>query len=144
MKKGVDYTGVAIVYLCHDGKGKFLMARRNAKTRDEHGCWDTGGGGLEFGETVEDTLKKEIREEYCCDVLKYEFLGFRDVHRTHKGTATHWVTLDFKVLVDPDQAKIGEPDKFDEIGWFSLDALPNNLHSQLPGIIEKYRNSLTS
>lgn len=25
IKKGVDYTGVCVVYFCHDGKGNFLM-----------------------------------------------------------------------------------------------------------------------
>lgn len=142
MKKGIDYTGVAIVYLCHDDKGNLLMARRTANTRDEHGKWDSGGGGLEFGESVEDTLKKEIKEEYCCDVLGYEFLGYRDVHRNHEGKPTHWIALDFKVLVDPSQVKIGEPDKFDGIGWFSINSLPANLHSQLASTIEKYKDKL--
>lgn len=49
MKKGEDYTGVSIVYLCHDGKGRYLLAKRSVNCRDEHGVWDCGGGGLEFG-----------------------------------------------------------------------------------------------
>jgi ADP-ribose pyrophosphatase YjhB (NUDIX family) len=85
MKKGEDYTGVTVVYFCHDGKGNFLLSKRSNQCRDEHGCWDPGGGGLEFGDTIENTLQKEIGEEYCTDVLDYEFLGFRDVHRTHNN-----------------------------------------------------------
>ena len=143
MKKGIDHTGIAIVYFCHDGKGKLLMAKRTKNTRDEHGKWDSGGGGLEFSETVEETLKKEIKEEYCCDILEYEFLGYRDVHRTHEGKATHWIALDFKVLVDPAKVRIGEPHKFDDLGWFDIDKLPENLHSQLATTIKKYRHLLT-
>ena len=142
MNKGIDFTGVTVVYFCHDGGGKILMAKRSSNTRDEHGKWDTGGGGLEFGETVEDTLKKEIKEEYCCDVLEYEFLGFRDVLRLHEGKPTHWIALDFKVLVDPSKVKIGEPHKFDEIGWFSLDNLPVDLDSQLPFAFNKFKSQL--
>ncbi|HWH07035.1 MAG TPA: NUDIX domain-containing protein [Candidatus Paceibacterota bacterium] len=143
MRKGFDYTGVTIVYFCHDGNGNFVMAKRSANCRDEHGTWDPGGGGLEFGDTVERTLRKEIREEYSTDVLDYEFLGFRDAHREHNGEKTHWIALDFKVLVDRDKVRNGEPHKFDEVAWFTLDALPSPLHSLMPYFIEKYRDSLS-
>ena len=63
MKKGEDFTGVTIVYFCHDGKGNFLFNKRSKNCRDEIGNWDCGGGALEFGETVEETLKKEVKEE---------------------------------------------------------------------------------
>jgi 8-oxo-dGTP diphosphatase len=142
MKKGFDYTGVSISYFCHDGKGNFLMAKRSNNCRDEHGRWDNGGGGLEFDDTVENTLEKEIKEEYCSDVLAYEFLGYRDVHREHEGQKTHWVTLDFKVLVDREKVKNGEPHKFDDLGWFTLNNLPEPLHSQFLNALALYKDKL--
>jgi 8-oxo-dGTP pyrophosphatase MutT (NUDIX family) len=143
MKKGEDFTGVSIVFTCHDGKGNYLLAKRGTNCRDEHGTWDPGGGGLEFGDSVEATLRKEIAEEYGADVLAYEFLGFRDVHREQNGRKTHWVALDFKVLVDPAKVKNGEPHKLDEIGWFRLDTLPAPLHSQYPKFLELYKDRLS-
>lgn len=142
MKKGEDYTGITIVYLCHDGKGNILLNKRSTNCRDEHGKWDPGGGGLEFGDTVENTLKKEIAEEYCTDVLGYEFLGFRDIHREHNGKKTHWIGLDFKVLVDREKVKNGEPHKFDAVEWFRLDALPSPLHSQFPYFLKEHEKQL--
>ncbi|MEI6420564.1 MAG: NUDIX domain-containing protein [bacterium] len=142
MKKGEDYTGVSIVYFCHDGQGNFLLNKRSKNCRDEHGNWDPGGGGLEFGDTVESTLKKEIKEEYCTDVLDFEFLGYRDVHREHNGNKTHWIGLDFKVLVDRSKVKNGEPHKFDAVEWFTLDNLPTPLHSQFPKFLKLYKNNL--
>lgn len=142
MQKGEDYTGIAVVYAVHDGKGNYLLNKRSANCRDEHGTWDPGGGGVDFGDTVDDTLRKELKEEYLAEPLEIEFLGFRDVHRTHDGRPTHWVALDFKVLVDPAGVGNGEPHKFDEIGWFRLDALPSPLHSQYPFFLEKYRDRL--
>ena len=59
LKKGVDFTGVAIVFICHDGNGNILMHKRSQNCRDEQGRWDIGGGSLEFGHLVEDTLKRE-------------------------------------------------------------------------------------
>ena len=142
MKKGEDYTGVTVVYFCHDGKGNFLLNKRSINCRDEHGTWDPGGGGLEFGDTVENSLKKEIMEEYCTDVLEYEFLGYRDVHRENNGKKTHWIALDFKVLIDRNKVANGEPHKFDAIEWFILDKLPKPLHSQFPKFLSLYKGKL--
>lgn len=142
MNKGVDCIGVSIIYFCHDGKGNFVMAKRTSNSRDEYGRWDIGGGGLRFEEPVKQCLKREIKEEYDADVLEYEFLGFRDVHREHDGSKTHWIALDFKVLVDKDKVRNAEPHKFDEIKWFKLDDIPDNIHSQLPTFFEKYKGKL--
>jgi 8-oxo-dGTP diphosphatase len=142
MRKGFDYTGVAVVFLCHDGQGNYLFNKRSVNCRDEHGKWDCGGGSLEHSSEVEHNLKKEILEEYCTDVLNFEFLGFRDVHREHQGEKTHWVAFDYKVLVDREKVRNGEPHKFDNLGWFTLDGLPEPLHSQFPKFLELYENKL--
>jgi 8-oxo-dGTP diphosphatase len=144
MQKGVDFIGVSVSYFCHDGQGNYLFAKRGAGARDEHGKWDCGGGGLEFDETVEEALIREIKEEYCTEILGSEFVGFHEAKRTHNGKATHWIALHFKVLVDRNQVKNGEPHKVDELGWFRLDNLPpaSELHSQLPAEIKKYKGKL--
>lgn len=142
MKKGLDYTGVAVAFLCHDGAVNFLMGKRSDTSRDEIGTWDVGAGALEFGDRVEERLKKEIKEEYSTDVLDYEFLGYRDAHRQEVGRDTHWIGLDFKVLVDREKVKNGEPHKLAEIDWFTLDSLPEPLHSQNTEFFEKYKSKL--
>lgn len=144
IKRGVDYIGISICYFCHDGAGNFVMMKRSNNTRDEHGRWDIGGGALEFGETVEQRLRAEIKEEYCVDVLDYEFLGYREAHRSNQNKETHWITIDFKVLVDRDKVKNGEPHKFDELAWFTLDNLPlvEEMHSQLPIFFKNYKAKL--
>lgn len=138
LQKGIDHVGITIVFACHDGEGNFLLAKRSSNCRDEHGTWDPGAGGLELHDTVLDTLHKEIAEEYCTSVLNHEFLGFRDVRREQNGKQTHWVALDFKVLVDRNKVRNGEPHKFDEIGWFRLGEFPTPFHSQFPRFLKKY------
>ena len=103
MQKGEDYIEVSVVYFCHDGKENVLLAQRSKNARDEQGRWDIGGGGVELGEAIIDTLKKEIKEEYSTDIINQEFLGYRDVFRKNNDKKTHWVTLDFKVLVDKEK-----------------------------------------
>ena len=142
MLKGIDFPGVTVVFFCHDGNGNVLLSKRSTACRDEHGTWDPGGGSIEFGQSIEETLRREITEEYCTDVLDYEFLGFREMHREHAGRKTHWIALDFKVLVDRSKVKNGEPHKFDALEWFTPATLPHPLHSQFPFFIEKYKEKL--
>src|SRR3989344_5746206 len=125
MKKGIDFPGVCVVFFCHDGR------------------WDLGGGAIELGETIEGAFKREVREEYGTNVLDFEFLGLRDVHRVdEKGNKTHWIAFDFKVLIDKKKVKNGIPDDHEEIGWFRLDNLPSPVHSQLQNFLKKYRKKL--
>lgn len=144
LRKGVDFIGISVVGFCHNGLGEFLMIKRSINARDEQGRWDLPAGGVEYGDTAESTLRKEIKEEVCADVLSFEFMGFRDVHRVHNGKPTHWIALDFKVLIDPAQVAIGEPHKFDGLDWFKFGVLPEKelLHSQLPYFLEKYKDKL--
>ncbi|MDB5238975.1 MAG: pyrophosphohydrolase [Candidatus Parcubacteria bacterium] len=143
MKTGIDYPGITLAFYCHNGAGKFLMNLRGRNSRDEHGRWDIGAGGLEFGYGVEHTLRTEVKEEYGTDVLDYSFLGFRELHRQHEGQPTHWIALDFKVRVDPSKVKNGEPHKFDKVSWFTLESIPKPVHSQFYNFLEKYRALLT-
>lgn len=55
---GKDYIGISVVYFCHDGQNNFLMAKRSNQTRDEQGRWDSGGGAVEYGESIITVLKK--------------------------------------------------------------------------------------
>lgn len=142
MFKDSQSINIAVVYFCHDGEGNYLFNKRSKNCRDEVGRWDCGGGKLEFGEQIENRLKKELNEEYCIKPIKSEFLGFRDVHRRNKGIKTHWVALDFRVLVDRHKVKNGEPHKFEEISWFKMGELPNKMHSQMSIALKKYKKIL--
>lgn len=142
MKKGIDFVGVTVTFICHDGEGNFAMQLRGLNCRDEQGTWDVGGGGLELHDTVLDTLRKEIKEEYCIDCLDIKFLGYRDMHRMDNEIKTHWIALDHLVLVDREKVKNGEPHKFDDIRWFTLDTVPERVHSGAAVMLEKYKDFL--
>lgn len=129
---------VSCVFICHDGAGAVLLARRSAGARDEPGTWDTGAGALEFGETFEAAVTREVREEYATEPREISLLGVRNVVRAEPPS--HWVAVVFAVLVEPGGVAIGEPHKFDELGWFRPGALPSPLHSQLEPTLELYRD----
>ncbi len=135
--RGVDHIGVVVCAIVHDGKGNILLMKRGKGARDEHGHWDICGGALDFGESIDEALERELKEEICTEPLDVTFLEVGDAHRVnHKGQKTHWVWLLHSVLVDPKTVKIGEPHKFDEIGWFTSKNLPTPLHSQFSKVIK--------
>jgi ADP-ribose pyrophosphatase YjhB (NUDIX family) len=125
---------VSCVFICHDGAGEILLARRSAGARDEPGTWDTGAGALEFGETFEAAVTREVKEEYATEPREITLLGVRNVVRAEPPS--HWVAVVFAVRVDREGVAIGEPHKFDELGWFRRAALPSPLHSQLVPTLE--------
>ena len=141
MKKGIDYIGITASYLAHDGEGNFVMTLRGENCRDEQGVWDFGGGGIDFGDSAVKTIIKEIKEELDADVKNEDvhFLGYRDLFREQEGQETHWVSLQFIVQVNREHVKNNEPHKFDDIGWFRLDELPNNIHSTAHPMLEKFQ-----
>jgi 8-oxo-dGTP pyrophosphatase MutT (NUDIX family) len=124
--------------VCHDGAGHVLLARRSSGARDEAGTWDTGAGALEHGETFEQAVAREVAEEYATTALAIETIGVRNVLRG--SPVSHWVAVIFAVEVDPAEVSIGEPHKFDELGWFALDELPHPQHSQLAETLAVFKS----
>ena len=103
----------------------------------------SGGGSIELGESVGDALKREIKEEYCAKVIQSDFLGFRDVHRIdEKGNKTHWIVLDFRVLIDKDKVKMAFQMNMKRLDGFKLDNLPSPVHSQFPTFVKNYKHRL--
>lgn len=130
LSRGIDHIGVGCVALIHDGKGKLLLQKRGEQARDERGSWDLCGGAIEFGDSIDETLRKELMEELCVEPLEVEFLVAYDAHRLQNGVNTHWVQIVYAVKVDPLKVKIGEPHKISQLGWFTSKNLPSPLHSQ--------------
>lgn len=146
MNIGTDYVGITTPFYCNDGKGNFLLHKRSKQCRDEQGNWDPGSGKLEFDESLEENVLKEIAEEYGCAGEIQERLPAHDIFREHNGVKTHWVAIPFFVKVNPSEVKSNEPEKIDALGWFTLDNLPKPLHTgfqttlaQFKEYFEKYK-----
>lgn len=131
MIPGIDFIGITTPFYCVDGNGKLLLHKRSKACRDEHGTWDAGGGQLEFGETPEEGVLREVLEEYGCKGEILRSIPALTVLREHEGRQTHWLALPFIIKVNPIEVRINEPHKVDDMGWFSLGDLPSPLHSAL-------------
>lgn len=134
MERGPD--GITCVFFCHDGEGNFVMHKRSQNCRDEKGRWDVGGGAVRFREHHEDTVRREIMEEYGATPLNMRFIDIQTLLREEDGRLTHWVALIYIVRVNRNEVKINDPEKMDEIGWFRKDSWPAPLHSQFIRCLE--------
>lgn len=130
-RNGRAHIGVTCQFFCHDGKGNFVSHQRGPAARDEQGTWEIPGGALEFGETWEEAVRREAREEYCLEDISPQFIGAYNMLRQQRGTPTHWVALVFAVLVKAEEIKNGEPSIISEIGWFNKESLPSPPHPYL-------------
>jgi len=130
-KRGFNFIGVNCVFWCHDKNNRILMHKRSKNCRDEQGRWDCGAGSMEFGETFEETVAREVEEEYGTKPLEIVYITSSNVLRKHNGRKTHWIKNLHWVLVDPKKVKNNDPEKIDEIGWFNINKLPKPLHSQI-------------
>lgn len=128
MKPGIDYIGITVGFICHDGNGNIFLHQRSDNCRDEKGTWDFGGGQLEFGEQSEEALARELREEYGCNGIISARLEPISILRNMEGVNTHWLKIPFIVLVDPEQVRIMELHKVRGSGWFKLGAFPEPFH----------------
>jgi len=125
-RRGIDFIGVSCGFICHDGKRRFVLSKRSINCRDEQGCWEHGSGSHEFGERIEETVKREIEEEYGAEASDIQFLGVVEAHRKlADGRPTHWVNVLYSAKVDPGQVHNNEPYKIEDVEWFTLGTLPS-------------------
>jgi len=69
MKKQISPVVIGVI----NDKNKYLLTKRRSPKR-EWNKWQFPGGGLEFGENIEDCLKREIKEETGLEINIVKFI----------------------------------------------------------------------
>lgn len=125
MKRGFDYIGVGVGTIIVNDTGQLFLAKRGNEAKNERGSWEFPGGSVEFGETLAQALKREMREEYGVEIEVGELLDVADHILPEEGQ--HWVSPTFICRIVSGQPKIAEPEKCAAIGWFSPAEIPEPL-----------------
>ncbi len=125
MQRGIDYIGVGVGAIIVDDEGKLFLARRGERAKNERGLWEFPGGSVEFGETLIEALKREMREEYGIEIAVGELLDVVDHILPKEGQ--HWVSPTFICTTVSGEPRIMEPEKCAEIGWFAVKDVPAKL-----------------
>jgi 8-oxo-dGTP diphosphatase len=140
MKIGIDYIGVAVGAMIFNENNELFLSKRSQKCKNEKGCWEVPGGGVNFGEKLVDAIKREMKEEYGIDIVIVKQFPAADHIIPHEKQ--HWVPTTFLAKLNKgNEPKIMEKGKCDAIGWFSLDKLPSPLSIITKLDLEYYRNT---
>ena len=112
--------------------GKFLIGKRlNSHGENSYAC---PGGHMEFGETWEETAKREFLEETGLTVENPRFLGI--TNDIFEKDNKHYITI--SVIVDCPNGKpeILEPNKCSGWYWVDLDTLPKEKFVALENLLK--------
>ena len=120
---------IPAVYLVLKKDGKILLSRRY-KTGHEDGNYSLVAGHLEGDESFRQAIAREAKEEANI-ILNSDDLEV--VHITHKKKEINDDSERVDIFLAADQwkgeFKNMEPDKCDDLKWFSRDDLPKNMVS---------------
>lgn len=120
-----------------------MLQRRSKNCPDNQGAWQFGGGKLEFGESIEEWVLREVKEEYGCVGVVDVVLPPRSFINERDNLRLHWITLPHIMHINEDEAKLNEPGKAEAIGWFALNDLPSPLHSGTTMFLKEHKEILT-
>ncbi|MDB5238547.1 MAG: 8-oxo-dGTP diphosphatase [Candidatus Kaiserbacteria bacterium] len=116
---------VGIGVIIKNDRNEVLLGLRMSS----HGAgeWAFPGGHLEFGETVFETAKREVKEETDLDIDQFELVSVCDEMRYIKSDNKHYLNLSILGHYTGGEPKNMEPHKCKEWKWFPLDQIPSNM-----------------
>jgi len=96
-------------------------------------------GHLDGNETVSTAMIREAFEEAKIKIKKEDLIPATVIDRQ---SDQEYIDFFFVAEKWDGEIEIGEPDKCDELKWFSLDNLPDNLLPYIEEAIENYKNKI--
>lgn len=122
MRPGEDFPGVGVgLVIIRDAR--LLLYRRVRPP--EAGHWNIVGGKIDHLEAAIDAVRREAEEESGLSIRSVEFLGVSEQIFGDEGQ--HWLSLIYRAVEFSGEARVTEPEKLPEFGWFAVDALPQPL-----------------
>jgi len=109
-------------------KGRQILLQK----RGDNGTWAIHGGYIELGETVEETVRRELKEEIGITPINlkfYKVFSGEDMHYIcPNGDEVYLVNVIF--LCDEYEGELKQDDdEVVELKWFDVNNLPNNINS---------------
>ena len=115
---------VAVGAVIEDDRGRILLVKHK-KERGGYwqGKWICPGGALEFGEEIEEGIKREVQEETNLEIdLVRPLVPFGRIVKLGKRTSLHVIYIDYIAKLLGGELKIGSD--AGEALWVEKDNIP--------------------
>lgn len=117
---------IPAVYILLEKDGKILLGRR-CNTGYEDGNYQVPAGHVEDGELLTEAIIREAKEEVGINLnvndLEFSHISYRPRH----DNTDDRIDIFFKTSKWEGEVKNMEPEKCDNLDWFSMDNLPENM-----------------
>ena len=106
--------------------------------RTDTGEWCTPGGAIELRESLEDALKREVKEETNLDIANPKLFDIKaNVHMIYPNKEEVYYT-DVVYEINDFGGKLKPDKESSELAFFPLDNLPENIMTTQTGYIQKF------
>jgi len=95
------------------------------------------GRDIRFGEKIGDTVKRNIKEEFGCNVIKYKIICVN----ANYALGNHYIGIGIAAEIDG-EPKVLISDDWEKWKWFSKDEIPDNLFPATKNLIECYLKNM--
>lgn len=132
MKSPIFYGAVHLLFYRNEEE-VLLLKRQN--TGFEDGKWSVVAGRIDGGEEVIAAAIREAKEEAGVDIEPSQLDVVGVMHR--KNTNSEWIDFYLKVKSWSGDISNCEPNKCEELSWFNVYEMPENMIAYIRQAIEK-------
>ncbi len=119
MRKYIGHSPImatAAMCIIHDDTNRILLERRS-----DNGLWCVPGGAIELGETLEEALAREVREETSLEISEPKLFDVKaSVHMIYPNQDEVYYT-DVVYIVKDFSGTLKQDEESTELKWFKIE-----------------------
>ena len=106
-----------------------ILAKKDYDSKKQEYFYRVPGGGIEFGETSEEALRREIREEFDVEIEEPKFVKVLENIFTYEGDPGHEIVFLYRVsfadkeVYDRKEFPVLDGSEDEVLHWFSKEEL---------------------
>jgi ADP-ribose pyrophosphatase YjhB (NUDIX family) len=91
------------------------------------------GRDIKFGEKISDAVKRDIKQEFGCNVIRYKIISVN----ANYALRNHYIGIGVVAEIDG-EPKVLIPEDWEKWEWFTKNTIPDNLFPATKNAVECY------